>query len=126
MRDYHDLGGLPARSIERVEHDYALWEKRIDALVVLLSNTNPPLFRDDELRRGIEPAQRSSRSLLRLTVESLGADAYERLSYYERWIAALTNVLLEKGVFTSEELELQMAEVANADARGYTQIKGRC
>ena len=108
MRDYHDLGGLPASSIERVEHDYALWEKRIDALMVLLSNANPRLFRVDELRRGIE---------------SLGADAYERLSYYERWIAALTNVLLEKGVFTADELERKMAEVANADARRWTQIE---
>jgi hypothetical protein len=37
MRSHHDLGGLPAGRVEATEHDYALWEKRVDALLVLLS-----------------------------------------------------------------------------------------
>jgi hypothetical protein len=100
MRGIHDLGGLPAGAIEQSEHDYALWEKRIDALVVLLSNSNPPLIRDDELRRAIE---------------SLGADAYEKLSYYERWIAAVTNLLVEKGVLKVDELGRKLAEIEARD-----------
>ena len=96
MRGYHDIGGLQAGAVERAEHNYALWEKRIDALVVLLSNKKPPLILDDELRRGIE---------------SLGAEAYEKLSYYERWIASLTQVLLEKGVLTVDELGRKLAEI---------------
>ena len=36
MRNYHDMGGLPAGTVTPSEHDYELWEKRVDALQVLL------------------------------------------------------------------------------------------
>ena len=36
LRAHHDMGGLPANAVEPTEHDYALWEKRVDALMVLL------------------------------------------------------------------------------------------
>jgi len=89
VRSHHDMGGLPAGPIERSEHDYAHWEKRVDALMVLLSAPERRLLRVDELRRNIE---------------SLGPGAYDAMSYYERWIAAITKVLLERGVITSDEL----------------------
>ena len=95
-RGYHDMGGLAAGPVERSEHDYAHWEKRVDALLVLLSDRRRDLVRVDELRRGIE---------------QLGSGAYDELSYYERWIASITGVLLGKGVFTSDELGHRMAEV---------------
>ena len=31
----HDMGGLPAGPVEATEHDYALWEKRVDAMLTL-------------------------------------------------------------------------------------------
>jgi hypothetical protein len=96
MRGCHDLGGLPEGPVERSEHDYAPWEKRVDAILQLLADKDRRLIRVDELRRGIE---------------SLGAAAYDRLSYYERWIAAIANILIEKGVFTVDELGRKMAEV---------------
>ena len=37
------------------------------------------------------------------------------MSYYERWIASMTNTLLNKGVIDSDELGRRMAEV---EARG--------
>ena len=92
-RSHHDLGGLPAGAVERLEHDYALWEKRVDALLVLL--TRKGLMTVDELRRNIE---------------SLGADAYDRMSYYERWIYAITQTLIQRGVITVDELGRGMAE----------------
>jgi hypothetical protein len=95
-RGHHDIGGLPAGPVERSEHDYALWEKRVDALLVLLSDKTRDLVRVDELRRGIE---------------QLGPGAYDEMSYYERWIASITGVLLEKGIITSDELGRRMAEV---------------
>ena len=52
MRGVHDMGGLKAGPVERVEHDYQLWEKRVDALMVLLSRKRR--FTVDELRKGIE------------------------------------------------------------------------
>ena len=78
---HHDMGGLEAGLVVREDHDKAPWEKRVDALMVLLGK-NKLLF-VDELRRGIE---------------ELGADAYDRYSYYERWMASMTNILLEKKI----------------------------
>ena len=92
MRGYHDIGGLPLGDIDRSEHDYAMWEKRVDAMLVLLSKKG--IITVDELRWGIE---------------TLGADAYEKLSYYERWIASITKALLARGVITTDELGRHMA-----------------
>ena len=36
-RRWHDMGGDPAGDINLDEHDFALWEKRVDALMVLAS-----------------------------------------------------------------------------------------
>ena len=51
MRGHHDIGGLQAGRVEPTEHDYALWEKRVDALLQLLSAPARRLMRVDELRR---------------------------------------------------------------------------
>ena len=97
------MGGLPAGRVEPTEHDYALWEKRVDALMVLLGGQGRGVITVDELRRGIE---------------QLGAEAYEAMSYYERWIASMTNTLLAKGIITSDELGRRMAEVARREGAG--------
>ncbi len=97
------MGGRPAGPVERSEHDCALWEKRVDALLVLLGDKERSLIRVDELRRGIE---------------GLGAKAYDEMSYYERWVASITGVLLGKGVITSDELGRKMAEVEARAAKG--------
>ena len=54
---------------------------------------------------------------LRRALEDMGEDAFEKHSYYERWIAAVNQNLLEAGVYSLEELGARMAEVA---ARGET------
>jgi len=99
MRGYHDIGGLPLGPIGKDQHDYALWEKRVDAMLVLLSGKG--LITTDELRLGIE---------------TLGADAYERLGYYERWIASIARALVNRGVITTDELGRRMA-AADRDTR---------
>ena len=93
MRSHHDMGGLPAGRIEATEHDYAPWEKRVDALLQLLSRRQLMLV--DELRRN---------------VEALPPDAYDRMTYYERWMASIAATLLQRGVITAEELGRKMAE----------------
>ena len=93
-RRHHDMGGLEAGLIDREEHDKAPWEKRVDALVVLLGQRK--ILGVDELRRGIE---------------ELGADAYDRYGYYERWMASVTNILLEKKIIEVSELGARMAEI---------------
>jgi hypothetical protein len=101
MQRDHDLGGRPAGPVDKTEHDYVLWEKRVDALLVLLSSRK--LMTVDELRRNIE---------------ELGADAYDRLSYYERWIHSITQTLIQRGVITIDELGRRMADVEQRAARG--------
>jgi hypothetical protein len=96
MRSHHDMGGTPAGPVEQVEHDPAPWEKRVDAIQRLLTDRSRRVITVDEMRRGIE---------------SLGPGAYDELSYYERWMASITEVLLEKGVIGVDELGRKMDEV---------------
>ena len=98
MRSHHDMGGLSAGRVEPTEHDYALWEKRVDALMVLLSRVGR--ITTDELRKNIE---------------AIGPDAYDRMSYYERWIHAISQSLIQRGVITVEELGRKMAQVGARD-----------
>lgn len=94
MRAYHDLGGTPAGPIEKEDHELQLWEKRIEALLVLLKNKE--ILRVDENRRGLE---------------SLGQDVYFGLSYAERRMLSISNNLILKGVITVEELAAKIAEI---------------
>jgi len=97
MRSHHDMGGRPAGPVERDEHEYAQWEKRVDALMMLLSHKDRQLVKVDELRRNIE---------------GLGADAYDRMGYYERWMHAIVQTLIQRGVISIDELGRKMAEQA--------------
>ena len=97
---WHDMGGDEAGSINMESHDFALWEKRVDALMILGSARGH--FTVDGLRRALE---------------DMGEAAFENMSYYERWIAAINQNLIEAGVYSLEELGTKMAEI---EARGET------
>lgn len=99
-RRWHDMGGLEAGPVPGEEHDYSLWEKRVDALMVLCSSKGH--FTVDGLRRALE---------------DMGEDAFEKLSYYERWIEAVNRNLIEAGIYTTAELGEKMEQVK---ARGET------
>ncbi len=88
------MGGLPAGPVEAAEHDYALWEKRVDAMMILLSTRG--LMTVDELRRN---------------TESLGPDAYDRMTYYERWMHAVAQTMIQRGVVSIDELGRKIAAV---------------
>ena len=94
------MGGDPAGHINHDQHDFALWEKRVDALMVLTSSVG--LMNTDSLRR---------------VLEDMGKDAYETMSYYERWIASVSQNMVEAGAFSTAELADKMAQVK---ARGET------
>jgi nitrile hydratase subunit beta len=94
MRGSHDLGGLKAGPVDNSPHEMTFWEKQIDAMNTLLAQKG--LRRTDENRR---------------YVEMLGKDAYETLSYYERWTAALARQLIDKGVLTQDEIDAKVAEI---------------
>jgi hypothetical protein len=94
------MGGLPAQPVAASEHDYAPWEKRVDALLVLLANRQPQLMTVDELRKNIE---------------SLGPEVYEKLGYYERWIHSIAHTLIQRGVISIDALGRKMADVQRRD-----------
>ena len=96
MQRHHDMGGMPAGPIDLDAHPHAAWEKRVAALMGLLARGAHPYFTVDEMRRAIE---------------DLGPDEYDRLGYYERWITAITRVLLERGVIKVDVLGRRLAEV---------------
>jgi Nitrile hydratase beta subunit len=93
LRQHHDMGGRPAGKVEPSEHDYAEWERRVDALSVVLGSKK--ILTVDERRRAIE---------------SLPPDAYDAMSYYERWTWALAQTLIQRGIITTEELARKMHE----------------
>ena len=93
-RAVHDRGGLPTeKPIDRSEHTLEDWEVVTDALVGALAQRG--LLNVDELRRGIE---------------SMPRDAYERASYYERWLFSIDTILTEKGVLAAGELDRSAAK----------------
>ena len=88
----HDRGGRPTdERIDRSEHELADWELHADALAGALGTVG--LMNVDEMRRGIE---------------SMPAEAYERASYYERWLYAMETILTEKGVLAEGELDARV------------------
>lgn len=93
---WFDMGGDDGGPVVPEEHDFALWEKRVDALVILAQARG--LFTVDGLRRALE---------------DFGPEVFETQTYYERWVASLNRNLIEAGAYTPEELARKMEAVAN-------------
>ena len=101
-RMHHDMGGQPAGPVSLADHEIEPWEKRIEAILRCMQLRDPPVVTIDELRRGIE---------------ELPPKLYDSLTYYERWIASLTNIMVEKGVLSRAEVEARMAKIKAARAK---------
>ncbi len=90
---HHDMGGLPAGPVERAEHEYDEWERRVDALVMLMRQHRLTV---DESRKNIE---------------ALPPQAYDALGYYDKWIASLAQTLIQRGLVTSDEIGRKLEQV---------------
>ena len=100
MPQIHDRGGWPDTGpIDKSEHDYSMWEKQTDALLMLLVSPTKKVLRVDELRRAIE---------------SFTPDAYKKMKYYERWITAIELLIVEKGILTQQEIDRKAEEYEKA------------
>jgi len=95
-RKVNDVGGLPGGPVDRTEHAQTLFEKRVDALVMLMIHPSTGIFKVDALRRAIE--QNSP-------------EDYARLGYYEKWIRAVRDLLIEQEVLGAEEIARKVEEV---------------
>lgn len=90
------MGGEPAGRVQPTEHELAFWEKRVDAMMMLLGAPERKLVKVDAVRRAIE---------------ALPPDAYDKMVYYERWMWAITDVLLARGVINADELGRKMHDI---------------
>jgi nitrile hydratase len=83
------MGGLLGSGpLEMRDYPTQFWERQTDAICCLLSGKN--YMTVDEMRRGIE---------------SLEPTLYDELSYYERWAVSAANVMLERGVLKTSDLD---------------------
>jgi hypothetical protein len=103
MRQHHDMGGQPAGAIDREEHDLSLFDRRVDALMMLLTDSKRKVIRVDELRRGIE---------------SLSPEDYDRLTYYQKWLMSMRNLLVEKGVLSEAAIAERVERLRAAGTPG--------
>lgn len=98
-RSVHDVGGLDFGQIDREDHDLALWEKRVDAMMRVLASPQKRSHTVDAMRR---------------MIESYNQQQYDTTEYYEKWIRALRNLLIEQEVLTDQELDVKLAQVRAA------------
>ena len=102
MRQHHDLGGLPEGPIDTAPHEPSVFDKRVDALMLLLVAPPNRFFSVDAQRR---------------TQESMPAPEYKSLPYYERWIAAIATLLVESDRLAQVEIDARTKVVrARLDA----------
>ena len=110
MNGPHDLGGQHGlgpinpepEATEQVFHDE--WEGKTVAM-----------------RIAMNAWRKWNIDMARHTVERFSPGEYLGMSYYERWAASTTNILIEKGIITIDELGRRMEEVEarlKADAEG--------
>lgn len=92
-RKINDVGGLPGGAIVQQNHALTLHEKRIDAMLMLLTSPRVGAFKVDALRRAIE---------------SLTQDDYHKFGYYDKWIRAIRDLLVEQGILTASEIETRV------------------
>lgn len=103
MRSHHDMGGVEpflSQPIDRTDHELTEFDKRVDAMVNLLSHPSRKLMRVDEMRNAIE---------------SMDPAEYDATAYYEKWIHAIAEVMVHKDVIGEEELVLKLAELKEAE-----------
>ena len=94
MRSVHDVGGQQAGPIDVAPHELSFWEKQIDGVRSIIG------------AKGIVTTHENRRY-----VESLGDNAYQTLTYYERWTAALSRQMIEKGILTQSEIDGRVREI---------------
>lgn len=101
-RGVHDIGGLDFGPLNLDEHPNTTFERRVDALMMLMIGPNG-VFTADALRRAIE---------------AYNEEDYAHLAYYEKWVRALRILLVERGVLTDAQIDERIAELRARAAEG--------
>ena len=88
-----DIGGDAAGPVDVIDHGMKHWEKQANAFRSVVQMNK--IVCTDELRRA---------------AEELG-DRYKNMHYFEITTSAIRKVLVEKGLFTEQQLQAKMAEI---------------
>jgi hypothetical protein len=89
------MGGRPTdRPLNTQDHALADWEVLADGIAQALG------------ARGIRTTDESRRAM-----EDMPTDEYLSLSYYERWVKGTEQLLTEKHILSTEEIDRKMAEL---------------
>jgi hypothetical protein len=96
-RGINDLGGMPAGPLDLHEHERTFFDQRVDAMLRLLAHPERGHFTVDAMRRAIE---------------SLPPAEYFGLSYYEKWLRALRQLTVEKGLLSERQLQERMTALS--------------
>ncbi|MDA0769072.1 MAG: nitrile hydratase subunit beta [Chloroflexi bacterium] len=98
MNGIHDMGGMHGFGPIEIEEDEPVfhqpWEGRVYGIVTTIRDAHDVY------------GPYGSRSY----IESIPPDRYLVASYYEKWMLALENALLAKGLLSKEELEAKTSE----------------
>ena len=86
------MGGSPGGPVDRSQHETEDWERLADAVTIVL---------DKKVIKTTDEHRRAQESL----------ENYRELGYYERWVAATENLLVEKGIHTQAEVDERAAEI---------------
>lgn len=95
-RAMHDMGGVSKFMCDAVDvepHALDDFDREVDAMRQLLGAKK--VMSVDELRRAIEAIPEAD---------------YLRMSYYQRWIRAIADNMLARGVFTEAELRAALED----------------
>jgi hypothetical protein len=99
MNRPHDVGGQQGTApLERYEHPIEDWQALTDAVRAALRHKG--LMRTDEGRRASE---------------DLEPELYARLTYYERAVAGLESILVERGWLTAQEVGDRAEQIATRE-----------
>ncbi|MGZ0186683.1 MAG: ScnB-like protein [Alphaproteobacteria bacterium] len=94
-----DYGGQPAGKIDQSVYEPTVFDKRVDAMRILMGHVDPAMTSDASRR----------------TQEDLGQSTYDDAPYYGRWLLGLRKSLVERGHLDRDEI---LARVAEIKARG--------
>lgn len=101
-RGIHDIGGLDFGPLDLDERPNTTFERRVDALMMLM----------------IGPSGAFTADALRRAIEAYNEEDYAHLAYYEKWVRALRILLVEQGVLTDEQIDARIADLRTRAAEG--------
>ena len=97
IQEIGQQGEVQVRVAVGQEAHFQPFDQRVDAMMRLLAHPEQGHYTVDAMRRAIE---------------SLPRDEYDGLGYYERWVRAIRQLVVEKGLLSEDELNRKLAVLA--------------